>query len=320
MDATLPIGDFARSTHLSVKTLRYYHQVGLLEPDEVDRHTGHRYYTTAQIPTAQIIRRFRALDMPVEQIAKVLAAPDLDTRNALLAAHLNQMEQQLARSQSAVASLRDLLTGPPGGTRAEIGRRSVPATPAAAVTETVDVAEALTWYQGALGEIYATLDAQALAADAPSGGIFSTDLFTHGHGPATIFVPCAGPLRPIGRVDALVIPAVELATIVHRGPHTNIDLAYGALGTYVAEHASPWTARSASTTPSGATRAQRRPSGAPRSAGRSSTPDRRPTNPQHARTKAAIESRPADHVTVSSSSRGTLASTGGLRSLRLSGL
>lgn len=237
MDATLPIGDFARATHLSVKTLRYYHRVGLLEPDEVDRHTGHRYYTTAQIPTAQIIRRLRALDMPVEQIAKVLAAPDLDTRNALLAAHLDQMEQELVRTQTAVASLRDLLTGPPDGARDEIGRRSVPATPAAAITETVDVTEALTWYQGALGEIYATLDAQGLAADTPAGGIYSTDLFTHERGPATIFVPCAGPVRPMGRVDGLVVPPVELATIVHRGPHTNIDLAYGTLGAYVAEHA-----------------------------------------------------------------------------------
>ncbi|AEM85840.1 transcriptional regulator, MerR family [Streptomyces violaceusniger Tu 4113] len=237
MDATLPIGDFARATHLSVKTLRYYHRVGLLEPDEVDRHTGYRHYTTAQIPTAQIIRRFRALDMPIEQVAKVLAAPDLETRNALIAAHLNQMEQELARTQNAVASLRDLLTPPPGAARAEIGRRRVLATPAAAITETVDVAEALTWYQGALGEIYATLDAQGLAADGPAGGIFSNDLFTHEQGSATIFVPCAGPVRPMGRVAALVVPPVELATIVHRGPHTNIDLAYGALGVYVAEHA-----------------------------------------------------------------------------------
>jgi DNA-binding transcriptional MerR regulator len=153
MDATLPIGDFARATHLSVKTLRYYHRVGLLEPDEVDRHTGHRYYATAQIPAAQIIRRFRALDMPVEQIAKVLAAPDLDTRNALLAAHLGQMEQELRRTQTAVTSLRALLTGTSGGAREEIGRRSVPATPAAAITETVVVGVALTWLLGAVGVI-----------------------------------------------------------------------------------------------------------------------------------------------------------------------
>jgi DNA-binding transcriptional MerR regulator len=237
MDATLPIGDFARATHLSVKTLRYYHRVGLLEPDEVDRHTGHRHYTAAQIPTAQIIRRFRALDMPVEQVAKVLTAPDLTTRNTLIAAHLDQMEQELARTQDAVASLRDLLTRTPGSARSDIERRSVPATAAAAITETVDVADALTWYQGALGEIYATLDAQGLAADGPAGGIFTNDLFTHERGSATMFVPCSGQMRPMGRVIDLVVPPIELATIVHCGAHANIDLAYGTLGAYVAEHA-----------------------------------------------------------------------------------
>ena len=47
--ASLPIGDFSRATHMSVKALRYYHRVGLLEPADVDRFTGHRRYTTEQI-------------------------------------------------------------------------------------------------------------------------------------------------------------------------------------------------------------------------------------------------------------------------------
>src|SRR5262249_49490984 len=47
----LSIGDFSRATHMSVKTLRHYHQIGLLEPAEVDAHTGYRHYGTEQIPT-----------------------------------------------------------------------------------------------------------------------------------------------------------------------------------------------------------------------------------------------------------------------------
>ncbi|MET7488695.1 MerR family transcriptional regulator [Streptomyces sp. NPDC005538] len=237
MDVTLPIGDFARATHLSVKTLRYYHRVGLLEPADVDPHTGYRHYTTAQIPTAQIIRRFRALDMPVDQVAQVIAAPDIETRNQLIADHLGQLEAELSRTQSAVTSLRDLLSQPPAAERADLGRRRVEATPAAAIAETVDVKEALSWYQGALGEIYATLDAQDLPTGGPAGGIFSDDLFTHERGRATIFVPCTGSVRPMGRVVPLVVPAVELATITHPGPHTDIDRAYGTLATYVTEHA-----------------------------------------------------------------------------------
>jgi DNA-binding transcriptional MerR regulator len=74
MRSSLSIGDFARATHLSIKTLRHYHRSGLLEPAEVDPQTRYRRYTTDQIPTAQIIRRFRNLDMPLNEICAVLAA------------------------------------------------------------------------------------------------------------------------------------------------------------------------------------------------------------------------------------------------------
>lgn len=53
--------------------MRYYHRVGLLEPDDVDPRTGYRRYTTDQIPVAQVIRRFRDLDMPVKQVQTILA-------------------------------------------------------------------------------------------------------------------------------------------------------------------------------------------------------------------------------------------------------
>src|ERR1700704_2881615 len=67
MSALFAIGDFSRATHLTVKTLRHYHETGLLEPAHIDPQTGYRRYTTDQIPVAQIIRRFRDLDMPLDQ-------------------------------------------------------------------------------------------------------------------------------------------------------------------------------------------------------------------------------------------------------------
>ena len=53
MAAELTIGAFSRITHPSVKTLRHYHDWGVLEPAEVDPDRGYRYYSTAQVPTAQ---------------------------------------------------------------------------------------------------------------------------------------------------------------------------------------------------------------------------------------------------------------------------
>src|ERR1700728_3152774 len=109
MSSSLAIGDFSRATHLTVKTLRHYHETGLLEPAQVDPQTGYRRYTTEQIQTAQIIRRFRDLDMPLNEIRAVLSAPDVQSCNEFIAAHLQRMGGDLARAQTAVASLRDLL-------------------------------------------------------------------------------------------------------------------------------------------------------------------------------------------------------------------
>lgn len=237
MASSLPIGDFSRATHMSIKTLRHYHRVGLLEPADVDQFTGHRRYTTDQIPAAQVIRRFRELDMPIEEIRGILTAPDISARNELIAAHLSRLEQGLARTQNAVASLRDLLGRPQDLAHADISHRSVAGTRAAAITAVIDIDEASAWYQGALGELYAIISAQALSASGAPGGIYAADLFTNERGQATVFIPCTGQARPVGRVEVLTVPPAELAIIVHEGPPDGIDRAYGALATHVTQHA-----------------------------------------------------------------------------------
>lgn len=235
----LTIGDFSRATHMSIKMLRHYHRIGLLEPADIDCATGYRRYTTDQIPAAQVIRRFRALDMPLEQIHAVLTASDVRTRNRLIGAHLDQLETGLARTQEAIDSLRDLLTPRAGANTimARVGHRNVEATRVAAITEIIELQDGLAWFQGALGELKATTNAQHTTVGAPPGGIFSEELFTQHSGSATVFLPCSGPIRQVGRVNELTVPSAELATIVHVGPLADIDRAYGILATYVAAHA-----------------------------------------------------------------------------------
>jgi DNA-binding transcriptional MerR regulator len=235
MGASLPIGDFSRATHLSVKALRHYHGAGLLEPAEVDAASGYRRYAVDQIPIAQVIHRFRDLDMPLDEIRAVLAAPDVQTRNDLIAGHLRRLEGTLARTKQAAASLRNLLERP--SPSPQIDHRTVEATPAAAISQFVDIEDAWSWYQGALAELRATLAAQGVPATGTAGGVFSDALFSHERGEATIFIPCVAAVRPVGRVVPTIIPAVELAIIRHNGPHVDIDLAYGSLAGYVARHA-----------------------------------------------------------------------------------
>jgi DNA-binding transcriptional MerR regulator/effector-binding domain-containing protein len=234
MAAGLTVGDFSRATHLSIKTLRHYHQVGLLEPATVNPDTGYQYYSAHQIPTAQVIRRLRDLEMPVADVKAVLAAPDAAARNALIGAHLGRLEAELAQTRAAVESLRNLLA--PSDGPAAIEHRSVPAAAAAAIGAVIDRTDLLAWWQGALGELQATVRAHGLHATGPAGGVFASELMQQDRGQATVFIPVPGRVRPIGRVTSAVIPAAELAIISHHGSLVDADLSYAKLGSYTTTH------------------------------------------------------------------------------------
>ena len=234
MGPRVTIGDFARASHLSVKTLRHYHEVGLLEPSEVDPHNGYRYYSQDQIQAAQVIRRLRGLHMPVADVRAVLAATDAEARNRLIVDHLNRLEDDLAQTAAAVSELRDLLERPRASRPIE--HRTVAPTPGAGIQATVDREDALAWWRGALGELHATVQAQELTPTGPSGGLYAGEIFQYGRGDATVFIPTARPVKPIGRVVQVVIPEAELAIARHDGSLIDIDLTYGELGAHVLKH------------------------------------------------------------------------------------
>jgi DNA-binding transcriptional MerR regulator len=233
MQGRLSIGDFSKMTHLSVKTLRHYHETGLLEPAEIDPFSSYRYYAPTQIPVAQTIRRFRDLGMPVREIADLLSSGDPDARGQFIARHLERLESQLARTRDSVAALRRLLD-PAASIRVE--RRRTTETATAAIGETVAAPDVLPWYADAMTELQTALTAAGQPATGPPGGLYDNELFTDERGRLVVYVPVAAPPRS-GRVEPLVIPPTELAVTVHHGPHTDIDVTYGALGMWVDQHA-----------------------------------------------------------------------------------
>jgi DNA-binding transcriptional MerR regulator len=232
--ATLTIGDFSQLTHLSIKTLRRYHEAALLEPDEVDARTGYRYYTVEQIPTAQVIQRFRTLGMPVREIAEVLATDDPVERAALIERHLDRLENQLDETRAAVTSLRRLLQ--PDPPPLEVLHRRLEPTTVAAVRATVERAEVLAWYSDAMADLYQALDDDGLKATGPPGGLYDNELFTEDRGGVVVYIPVDEP-PDRGTVHPHLIAAAELAVTVHHGPHDDIEVTYGALGAYVGAHA-----------------------------------------------------------------------------------
>lgn len=233
MTARLSIGDFSRMTHLSVKALRHYHDVGLLEPAEIDRWSGYRYYRPDQVSTAQVIRRFRDLGMPVDQVKAVLEAPDPTRRNEVIMAHLDRMQEQLAQTQSTVESLRQLLD--PDPTPLPVQYRTVADIPALAIAETVAAEDGVGWWMDAFDELYRAVRAAGGEPAGPGGALFPGEFYELEKGDLVAYVPLRAPVSSKSvRVQPYLVPAAELAVAVHAGPFSEIDRTYGELGLHVA--------------------------------------------------------------------------------------
>ena len=232
MAARVTIGEFSTMTRLSRKALRLYHDLGLLEPAEVDPVTGYRYYDTTQVELARVIRRFRELDMPVPELKSYVAAADEQARRVILVAHLERMESQLLETREAVAALRELIA--PDDLRTRIAVREEPTMAAVVITQTVRLDDIVTWWNGATRELDDALRAAGVVAKGPLGGLYDHALFADEEGEATVWLPLDGTVAESGRIAMTQIAGGAFAVAVHDGPDARIDETYAALGTYVA--------------------------------------------------------------------------------------
>lgn len=102
----LKIGDFARLAHVTVKTLRHYGRMGLLEPAWIDRYTGYRYYNLSQLSRLNLILALKDLGFSLEQVAEML---DEDVPASQLRAMLTlkkaELHQRLQSEQNRLAQV-----------------------------------------------------------------------------------------------------------------------------------------------------------------------------------------------------------------------
>lgn len=97
------IGEFSKSTQVSIRMLRYYDETGLLKPAEIDKSTSYRQYSTTQIPALNRIIFLRDLGFNVSEIAVVLDNWD----NEFIT---NQLENKRLEIENAIRNEQDKLS------------------------------------------------------------------------------------------------------------------------------------------------------------------------------------------------------------------
>lgn len=102
------IGTFALQTGLSIPMLRYYHEIGVLEPASVDPDTGYRRYSREQVDRARLIRRLRSVEVPVTELTQATAT-DGSGLQVILQAHRDRLTARIGDTHRMLALVNDLL-------------------------------------------------------------------------------------------------------------------------------------------------------------------------------------------------------------------
>jgi DNA-binding transcriptional MerR regulator len=235
------IGEFSKLVQVPVPTLRYYDQVGLLKPVEVDRFSGYRYYSTSQLPRLHRILALKGLGFSLEQIAKVLdegLTPE-QMRGMLRLRHA-QISQQLAEVQSQLVEVEALLSQIEREEQLstyDVILKNVEPLLVASVRTVLPNHSAV----GALfGEVYEALTpyvGEALAPHPEEGGQtlvlwYDTEYKEQAvDGAAAFMLRCRVPES--GRVKVHELPAATMAATVHHGSYNTIGEAHAAILTWI---------------------------------------------------------------------------------------
>jgi DNA-binding transcriptional MerR regulator len=117
----LSIGEFSKLSQVSIKTLRFYHEIGLINPVHIDRSSGYRYYSARQLADIRRILTFKDMGFSLDEIEQLLGqnlSPDRLREKLLIKrdeahAKINEGEEQIRRIDLAMSQVTSTGAIPP---------------------------------------------------------------------------------------------------------------------------------------------------------------------------------------------------------------
>ncbi len=227
----LKIGDFSLLTQVSVKTLRYYDEMGLLRPVHVHPVSGYRYYSATQLPRLHRILALKDLGFPLGEIAQALDAgisPDqlrgmLMLREAEQQSRVRQEQDRLTRLQVRLRIIEQ-----EGSMSKDVVMKQVAPQWVASIREIIPAYPAV----GELyGELIETLGHAAFTG--PCVALWHDREYKEKDVDAEAGVYVKQQITPKGRVGVRELPAENVASILHEGAYNRLSESYDALGRWI---------------------------------------------------------------------------------------
>ena len=230
----LPIGRFAQLTGLTVRAVRHYGELGLLQPAYVDPDTGYRYFAAEQVAEAEAIRRLRFLELALDEIREILEDGDPSFTHERLVRHRAKMAELAATTEQILATLQRIIEGREKlvphtpDIRSEVEIKDVPAQPVLLIRERAPQERLSEVIPAAFNDIAAYLHERGLEAVGPPVTVCP---FADEEGMVDIenCWPVAASIPGRGRIESATLPACTVLTYRHRGHYQGLDRSYRAL-------------------------------------------------------------------------------------------
>lgn len=109
----LKIGEFSRLCHVTVRTLRHYEEIGLLEPEIIDMETGYRYYAVHQMQKMNAVRSLKEMGFSLKEIMElwdeethIPSVSSLEKKISDTEAELERLKVRKTQLKAMMASLK----------------------------------------------------------------------------------------------------------------------------------------------------------------------------------------------------------------------
>lgn len=231
----LTIGSFSRATHLSIRTLRRYHEQGLLVPAAVHPDTGYRSYGREQILDAQLIHRLRDMDLPLAVVGQLVEARDPNLTVKVLGEHRAELQCRRLDLERMIAGVEEVLAGPASLDVGPVHLRDQSPDPVLVVRGRTPERDFAAWFARAFGVLHVHAARAGLTVVGPGGARFPDRQWDSAAVETEALLPVDRAVAGDG-VAAGRLPAGRLAVVLHAGPYGGVAAAHGRLGDWAATH------------------------------------------------------------------------------------
>lgn len=182
----LSIGEFSNICKVSTKTLRYYEEIGLILPEEVNPENGYRYYAIEQLETMLFINRLKAYHFSLDEIKKILQSEELQEEKlyAALIGKQREMEKELLEAERTLNQMKDDIANLKRGKsimsyleNIDVQLVEVPMMYLLSIRKMVQVCEFPEAYRTCFGSLLQKVQSNKLTVSAPPMVLFHSEEF-----------------------------------------------------------------------------------------------------------------------------------------------